>query len=466
VKQTDRPRTIILGGGISGLSLAWRLCEGGQRVTVVESEGSVGGLAGTHSADGYHLDFGPHSFFSEDEEILKTVLDLFDSGLEPRQRDVKFYFRGRYLDYPLTPGGALIQMGLVHGIRAALSFLVRRLGSTVKRRAVSPEDMTVEEWALESFGEHLYSSFFKPYTEQFWKLSCRELSARAIPSHTRTNFTNTLKAMLGRRATRHGDSLVEREQLPTYYPVTGFGEIARRIADKVRAAGGTILTDAPACEVVLDGDRAVRVRYRSAAETTTLECERLVSTIPLPLFVDMLRPQPPADVRASAAQLEFRGLLVLGMVTERKNVLGASYVYVLDRPYNRVSEMSKFSPGTSPPTDNIIAVEMPCLGDASTWNASKEEIYQMCAGSLAHDGILLPGDVKKLLLVKAPYAYPLYRKGYAPHLEKVLAHVRSHPQLETLGRSGEFLYTDADVCMRRAFDLAARLLGSEDDSRG
>ena len=457
---TDRQHIIILGGGISGLSLAWKLCESGQKVTIIERSEFVGGLAGTQLDNSHHLDFGPHSFFSEDKEILKIVLDLFEGALAPRRRDVKFYFREKYLNYPLTPGDVLIQMGLVQGIRTGLSFLRQKMGFTAERGAASTEEMTVEEWALESFGEHMYRSFFKPYTEQFWKLPCRELSARTIPYHTRTNFINTLKVLLGRRATSQGDSLIEREQLPTYYPATCFGEIACHIADKVYASGGKILVDSRACEVVLNGDGTVLVRYEFNGKTESMECERLISTIPLPLFVGMLNPQPPADIRASAAHLEFLSLVVLGMVTEKMDVLDSSYIYMLDRPYNRVSEMNKFSPGTSPPTENIIAIEMPCLEDSLTWNASREEIFQMSAESLARDGILLPGDVKKLLLVKAAQAYPVYRKDYAPHLKKVLAHIHSHPQLETLGRSGEFLYTDADMCMRMAFDLAERLLKS------
>jgi protoporphyrinogen oxidase len=457
---TDCKHIIILGGGISGLSLAWKLCESGQEVTIIESSELVGGLAGTQSENGHHLDFGPHSFFSEDQEILKTALDLFDGTLEPIKRELKFYYRGKYLNYPLTPGGVLLQMGLVQGMCAGLSFLLGMTGSMTKRSGASLEGMTVEDWALENFGKHLYSSFFKPYTEQFWKLPCRELSADTIPAHTRTNFINTLKVLLGRRATREGNSLIERENLPTYYPHTGFGEIACRIADRIRAVGGKIILESSACEVAPNADRSVLVRYQCRGKIASMKCTHLVSTIPLPIFIDLLQPQPPADVLESARQLQFRALLVLGMVTERKNVLDGSYMYVLDRPYNRISEMNKFSPGTSPPSDNIIAIEMPCFEDSPTWSASMEEIYQMSIGKLSYDGILLPDDVKKLLLVKAPYAYPIYRKDYAPHLKKVLAHVRSYPQLETLGRSGEFLYLDADMCMRKAFDFAELLVKS------
>ena len=63
---------IILGAGASGLSLAWRLASNGVQVDVLESHSQVGGLAGTVREGYYYLDYGPHSFFSEDRAILRT----------------------------------------------------------------------------------------------------------------------------------------------------------------------------------------------------------------------------------------------------------------------------------------------------------------------------------------------------------------------------------------------------------
>lgn len=463
--MTNPYDTIIIGGGISGLSLAWRLCESGQDVVIIESSPCVGGLAGTQSGKGYHLDFGPHSFFSEDTEILNCVLGLFDYTLSPKRRKARLYFQGRYLSYPLTPGDVLAKMGLIQGIRMGLSYFKEKIFSAASGSPVPAEEMTVEDWALSSFGAHLYRSFFKPYTEQFWKMPCTELSADSIPSHTRLNFINALKVMSGRPATSHGDSMIERERLPFYYPPTGFGEIASRISDKILRAGGKILLNSRACEAIFKGNHPILVRYRRGGESESIECTRLISTIPLPMLVKMLRPQPPADVLALAAELRFRSLLVLGIVTGKMNVLDGDYMYVLDRPYNRISEMNRFSPETSPPSENIIAVEMPCAENSPLWNASKEDIFRITAPYLAGDGILSPVDARGLLLVKAPHAYPIYEKGYAPRLKMVLDHVRSRPRLETLGRSGEFLYLDADACMRRAFDLSKRFRENTNEVR-
>jgi protoporphyrinogen oxidase len=173
----------------------------------------------------------------------------------------------------------------------------------------------------------------------------------------------------------------------------------------------------------------------------------------------MLAPLPPEEVRAAAASLEYRALVVLGMVTRKADMLGCSYVYQLNRPYNRVFDMTAFSPRACPPGRSLIAVEIPCLQGGFAWGATAEKLFDTCIGSLAEDGILGPGDVERLHLVRAAHAYPIYRLGWSGHLRRVLEHVASLGFLTTLGRSGEFRYMDIDRCLRRAFDRADEILG-------
>jgi protoporphyrinogen oxidase len=453
-------RTIILGGGISGLGLAWRLSARGVPTTVLEADTIVGGLARTVCRNGCAMDVGPHSFFSGDAEIVQTVLGLFPGGLAAAPRQVKFYYEGKYLDYPLSAGSVLFQMGYLNGIQSACSFLKSRLAP---RRPLPPagEDETVEDWAIDSFGAHLYRTFFKPYTEQFWKIPCAELSSRSIPTHTRMSFFNTLKLLFFKRLMKRGSSLVEREMLPTYYPPTGFGEIAGRVADAARNAGAEIQTGCRATAIRRRGNGAVEVDYERAGRTETAEGARIVSTLPLHRFIRMLGGAAPDAVKTAAEKLDYRALVALGMVTSKQNILHAGYVYLLNHPFNRISEMNEFSSQTSPPGKNILMVEMPVLRESIAWKASKAELFDLCTDSLSEGGFLQPGDVEDLILIKEPYAYPVYRKDYALHLKTVLDFLGRQPDLFTLGRLGEFMYMDIDECLRRAFSRAETLLAAE-----
>jgi protoporphyrinogen oxidase len=452
-----KPQVIILGAGISGLSLALRLIHHEVDVFILEASKTTGGLAGTIRENGYCMDVGPHSFFTDDTEILNTVLQLFNDTLIASPRQVKFYYKGKYLDYPLTAYSVLFQMGVWSGILAGLSFIKSKALAKI-HRSIEGEEETVEDWAIKSFGKHLYKTFFKPYTEQFWKMPCTELSSRTIPSHTRMSFINTLRLLLRRRFNKADLSLIEREMLPTYYPDSGFAEIPELIADIAVKKGVRIQTECQAVGVENLADEGIRVLYESNGEQKEIEGTHVVSTIPLTQFIKMLIPPVPPTILASADKLDYRALTTLGMVTNKQNILNCGYIYVLDRPYNRISEMNEFSLKTSPENENIIMIEIPCLKDSAAWTASKEELFDMCIGSLAKDGILGPGDVKRLMLIRAPYAYPIYRKDYAVNLKNLLDYVNEQEGISTLGRTGEFIYMDIDKCMRRAFDFADNFL--------
>ena len=106
----------------------------------------------------------------------------------------------------------------------------------------------------------------------------------------------------------------------------------------------------------------------------------MISTVTLNSLAQMLTPTPPPEMLEAAANLDYRSLVVLGMTTEKQNILGCGYMYMLDRPYNRIAEMNEFSPETSPPGKNILMVEIPCLADSAAWSTSKQELFDMCIG--------------------------------------------------------------------------------------
>jgi protoporphyrinogen oxidase len=69
-----KKKAIIVGGGITGLSAAWKLSENGYLVKIIEKEDFVGGMATTFKYKDYFLDYGPHKIFTVLEISRKRLI--------------------------------------------------------------------------------------------------------------------------------------------------------------------------------------------------------------------------------------------------------------------------------------------------------------------------------------------------------------------------------------------------------
>lgn len=459
-------KIIIVGGGITGLSAAWKLSEKGYSVDLIESDKSVGGLAKSIKMENYAFDIGPHSFFTEDKEIFKKVMNLFEGekGEIPySKRTVKMMFRGKYVDYPLSAKSILIQMGIFTALMCSLSFAKSYIFTTissffVKRKKF--EDLTVKEWAIENFGKYLYLNFFKPYTEQFWKINTSELSRRVIPSSRKFDFAKTLKHLLISKYLELSRrepgklSLVQRESLPTYYPKKGFGEIANRISKQIKNNSGEIHLSQEVNEIIINSNNSFEIKTKDK----TFFADHVVSTIPLNRLISKIKPLHEMQIVQSSRKLEYLALVLIYLITKKKNVLDCQYCYFVNRPYNRISDMNYFSENLSPKDENILSVEFSCHYDSDIWKATDEEIFSMCIQDIEKDNFLKKSDVINYKVVKIPSVYPIYRKDYEIHLKKTQEYLAKIKNFFSIGRQGQFYYGDIDQMIRIGFDTADKII--------
>ena len=339
--KNQTKKVIILGGGVSGLSLAWRLAESGISVEVIEGKDYVGGLAASKRTGGWNMDFGPHSVFSEEKEVLDAIRGLFEHGIPEGVRDVRLYMRGKYLRYPLNAEDIVMKLGLMPSLKCAISFILEKLK---RHPAYGTGGPTMEEWSVRQFGRALHELFFKPYTEQFWDVTCNDLSPDCIPTYKQMSFTKTLKLLLTPKRKRENYSIIDREVLPLYYPEDGFGSISENIAAKVSASGGKVHTGLRATGVrTLATGGFVVTASNSFGGASEFEGDSVVSTIPIKSFAEILDPAPPDDVLNSACELKYLSLLVLYIATKKTRLLDCMYEYCLEKPYTRITDVGNFT---------------------------------------------------------------------------------------------------------------------------
>ena len=88
----------ILGGGISGISLAAQLDE---NVEVLEKRARIGGLCGSIIDQGFTFDAaGPHIMFSKNKEVLNLMVAALGDNVHQRRRENKIWFKGQLVKYP------------------------------------------------------------------------------------------------------------------------------------------------------------------------------------------------------------------------------------------------------------------------------------------------------------------------------------------------------------------------------
>ena len=92
--HADSRHVIVLGAGLSGLALAWRLSKSGARVTVLEKGDRVGGVIQSDRIDGFLCERGPNSMLVK-SATAESFLD--EIGLTPNIIEANPVSNRRYL---------------------------------------------------------------------------------------------------------------------------------------------------------------------------------------------------------------------------------------------------------------------------------------------------------------------------------------------------------------------------------
>lgn len=141
---TQEYDTVVIGGGLAGLTAAILLAEGGQSVIVFERSAALGGRAQTRERDGYRLNLGPHALYRGNAgmRILKSM------GIELTGKNPKYGKQPLALTasesglLPATPMG-MLSSKLFAGRRLAL---MRSMIALMRAKPEKLENVTWRDW--------------------------------------------------------------------------------------------------------------------------------------------------------------------------------------------------------------------------------------------------------------------------------------------------------------------------------
>ena len=167
--RPDRVDVLVVGAGLSGLSAARLLEQGGVDVHVLDAADAVGGRIRTDEVDGFLLDRG--------FQVLLTAYEEVQSQVEMSELDPRPFRPGsliwtesgiqRMSDPFRDPGGALASVSARVGTlsdKVKVAALRRGLLSEPPERCFQgPERSTLEELQALGFGPRFIDQFFRPF---------------------------------------------------------------------------------------------------------------------------------------------------------------------------------------------------------------------------------------------------------------------------------------------------------------
>ncbi len=125
----DRPSTIgVIGGGVTGLTAAYRLLQRGHAVRVFEASDATGGLVRTFEVNGEAIECFYHHLFASDSAALRLFAELgAGERVSWHSSRVGLFYDGR--TYPFTTPLDLLRftaLGLRDRVRLGLTSLTLR----------------------------------------------------------------------------------------------------------------------------------------------------------------------------------------------------------------------------------------------------------------------------------------------------------------------------------------------------
>jgi protoporphyrinogen oxidase len=486
---------LIVGAGPAGLTAAHELLERTDvQPLIIEAGTQVGGISKTINYRGNRMDLGGHRFFSKSDWVMnwwQSMLPVAEGGAEAfnlnyqgqarafspqsqasaadervllvRSRLSRIFYRRRFYDYPLKLNWPTLRnLGAGYTAAIGISYALARLAPRRPER-------TLEDFFINRFGDRLYRTFFKDYTEKVWGVPCEQIDAEWGAQRIKgLSITKAIVHALSKPFRRSDTSqkgtetsLIER----FLYPKLGPGQMWEVVAEKVQARGAELLMQTRLTDLKHSGGRITGATLTDVVSGTQrqIECDYLISTMPIDELAACLKPEDPQVARAAAA-LPYRDFMTAGLLVKRMSAgLAAGgatngmppdnwiYIQEPDVKLGRLQVFNNWSPAlVADPQTIWLGLEYFCAAGDELWSMADAAFLDFAAAELEKIGMISRADVLDGTVVRVPKAYPAYFGEYR-HIGRVRAYLDSFSNLLPIGRNGMHRYNNQDHSM-----LAAR----------
>lgn len=200
-------KVAVIGGGVSGMSAAYRLREAGATPTIFEASGRAGGMLRTERTDGFVIERGPDSIITTKPAAARLAEEL---GLSPRIVRTNTDARGAYVvcrgELVRIPAGfQLLAPSNLESLEASGILSTEGMARVREEPGVACrttiEDESLGSFVRRRFGDEVLKRIAQPMAGGIYGTDPEHLSLRAtLPRFLDMELEGSLIEGLARRA--------------------------------------------------------------------------------------------------------------------------------------------------------------------------------------------------------------------------------------------------------------------------
>ena len=429
---------LILGGGLSGLSMAYFLQNNNkfEKITILEKEERPGGLCRSLTAGGYRYDIGPHILFAKDKEMLDLLIE-WAGPTNKLRRSNRILHKGAYVQYPFENDLSKLPP-------EDLNYAVKTFMHNPYKN-YQPQNML--QFFLKTFGEGITNLYLRPYNEKIWKHDPCFMDTQMVERIPKPTDEELMRSANGETV----DGYVH--QLYFDFPNTGgIEQVIRGLANRLSSK----------C-VLLTGQAVESVRqdaglYLVKTGRNTYKADALVSTMPLHDFV-RADEQATEELRRRTEDLKYNSIII-ALVKTTRDLSGVNFAFmVADKSviFHRISKID-FLGDAYHQDGAAYMVEITYRQGDWLDRLPMEELEQRIKDGLQKIGFVETlQEAKVLNITKHQYAYVLYDLHHKSNIVYVRECYRQRG-IYLNGRFGNFEYWNMDRVLRESKSLAEDML--------
>ncbi len=405
-------KIVILGAGLTGLSLAYHL-KG--EYEVYEKNAEIGGLCRSKYIDGFIFDYSGHLLHFQTQKGFNFIKELLPDNLVKHKRRAWIYFQKTYVPYPFQANLYYLPQELTHEC----------IQGVLKRKNFSEEEpANFLEWCLNKFGKGIVEHFLKPYNVKFWTVPLEEIDCSWVENLVPVPTISEVLEGAWRRSKKSFGYNVN-----FWYPQKG------GIKNLIDSLNKNI-------NHVYLGKEVKSVNWKEKTVIFTDESkvgyECLFSTIPLIELMKNLD-EKPEDMVEAAKLLNYISVYNLNLGIDRDRITDKHWIYFPEDEFIffRLGFPMNFSKDVVPKGKSSLYAE---VSYSSNRPVDKEKLKTRIIEDLYKTQILKPKD--KILVTDEndfKYAYILSDHNYQNSQKKILDFLNS-VQIFPVGRYGRWSY--------------------------